>query len=158
MSVGQVLLHVIRDPVEYLVRRWNWKAALFSPVLRAIIFFCANIAEAGWRAALLAALVELLYRGPTAGVYGALTQAFRQAEPPWAAGLTLMFLLPLISHSIETVVHYLHGTLRLGTSILASVCFTALATLFNLFAMRRRVLITSGADAKSLASDLRRVP
>jgi hypothetical protein len=157
MTVDAVLLRILRDPAEYLVRRWNWKSAVFSPLIRAVIFFFANF-TAGWRAAALAALVELLYRGPTAGVYGALTQAFRRCDPPWAAGLTVMLLLPLLSHSVEAVVHYLRGTPNLVTSILASATFTALSTLFNLFAMRRGLLITDGADARSLWSDLRRVP
>lgn len=157
VSVAGVTLDVVKHPFEYLIRRWNWKSAAFSPVIRALIFFFTNL-TAGWRAALAAALVELLYRGPTAGVYGALTQAYRQAEPPWAAGLTVMVLLPLVSHSIEAVVHFLRGTPKLGTSIFASVCFTATSTLFNLYAMRRGVLVTGGSDAASMGSDLRRIP
>ena len=157
MTVGAVLRQILKHPAEYLIRRWNWKLALFSPVLRALIFFFANL-TAGWRAASAAALVELLYRGPTAGVYGALTQAFRRADPPWAAGLTVMLLLPLLSHSMETIVHFLRGTPKLGTSICASICFTALSTLFNLYAMRRGVLVTGGEDEGTFFADLRRIP
>jgi hypothetical protein len=156
VTVGQVFLEILRDPFEYLIRRWNWKSVIFSPGLRAIIFLCVNL-RAGWRAALSAALIELLYRTPTAGIYGALTQAFRKADPAWAAGVTVMVLLPLVSHSIEFLVHYLHGTPKLGPSIIASVCFTALATLFNLFAMRRGVLVVGRAES-SLASDMRQIP
>jgi hypothetical protein len=156
MTVGEVFQQIWRDPKEHLLYRWNWKSALFSPGIRAIIFLCANL-TAGWRAALAAALVELLYRGPTAGVYGALTQAFRKADPPWAASLTVMILLPLISHSIELFIHLLRGTPRLGTSIVASVCFTAISTLFNLFAMRRGVLVVGG-EGRSVAADMRQIP
>jgi hypothetical protein len=156
VTIGQVFLEIGRDPFEYLIRRWNWKSVIFSPGLRAIIFLCVNL-RAGWRAAVGAALVELLYRTPTAGVYGALTQAFRKAEPSWAAGITVMVLLPVVSHSIEFLVHYLHGTPKLGPSIIASVCFTALATLFNLFAMRRGVLVVGRAES-SLADDMRQIP
>jgi hypothetical protein len=157
MTVGAVLRRILRNPFEHLIRRWNWKSALFSPVLRALIFFCANL-TAGWRAAAAAALVELLYRGPAAGVYGALTQAFRLADPPWAAGLTVMVLLPLFSHSIEAFIHFLHRTPKLGASLCASVCFTALSTLFNLYAMRRGVLVTGADDENSFMGDLRRIP
>ncbi len=157
MTVGAVLLRIVRHPVEHLIRRWNWKSALFSPVPRALIFFFANL-TAGWRAASAAALVELLYRGPTAGVYGALTQAFRRADPPWAAGVTVMVLLPLLSHSLEAWVHFLRGTPKLGASICASVCFTGLSTLFNLYAMRRGVLVTGAEDENTFAVDLRRIP
>jgi len=75
-----------------------------------------------------------------------------------------MVLLPLLSHSIEFLVHYLHGTPKLGPSIVASVSFTALATLFNLFAMRRGVLVVGSAgrrdseDTASLAGDMRQIP
>jgi hypothetical protein len=81
VTVGQVFLDILRDPFEYLIRRWNWKSVIFSPGLRAI-FLCVNL-RAGWRAALSATLIELLYRTPTAGIYGALTQAFRTADPAW---------------------------------------------------------------------------
>jgi hypothetical protein len=37
------------------------------------------------------------------------------------------------------------------------MCFTALATLFNLFAMRRGVLVVGRAES-SLASDMRQIP
>ncbi len=157
MTVAEVLVGIVRDPAEYAIRRWNWKSAVFSPVIRAFIFFFANL-TAGWRAALIAALVELLYRGPTAGVYGSLTEAFRRADPPWLASLTVMFLLPLLSHSLEAVVHFLRGTPNLKTSIFASICFTAISTLFNLYAMRRGLLVTYGEDTGSFAHDLRRIP
>jgi hypothetical protein len=157
MTVAGVFAQILRDPVEYLIRRWNWKSAIFSPVIRAVIFFFANL-TAGWRAAALAALVELLYRGPTAGVYGALTQAFRRADPPWLAGVTVMFLLPLLSHSLEAAVHYLRGTPHLKTSLIASVTFTAISTLFNLYAMRRGILVTHGEDCATFSRDLREIP
>ncbi len=157
MTVGAVVAQILKNPVEHVIRRWNWKSALFSPIPRALIFFFANL-TAGWKAAAAAASVELLYRGPTAGVYGALTQAFRRADPPWAASVTVMLLLPALSHSLETAVHYLRGTPKLGASICASVCFTALSTLFNLYAMRRGVLVTGGQDEKTFAADLRRIP
>jgi hypothetical protein len=156
MTVGEVFRQIWRNPKEHLISQWNWKSALFSPGIRAIIFLCANL-TAGWRAALAAAFVEVLYRGPTAGIYGALTQAFRKANPPWAASLTVMILLPLVSHSMEFAIHLLRGTPRLRTSIICSVCFTAISTLFNLFAMRRGVLVV-GSEAGSVAADMRQIP
>jgi hypothetical protein len=155
-TVISVLTQICRDPLGTLIYRWNWKSAIFSPVFRAMIFFFANL-SAGWRAATAAALFEFLYRAPSAGIYGALTQAFRTAHPAWAAGLTTMLLLPLVSHGIEFLLHLARGTPRLGASILASCCFTMLSTLFNLFAMRRGVLVTD-VDGGSIGSDLRRLP
>jgi hypothetical protein len=42
-SVGAVLIRLMRHPVEHLIRRWNWKSALLSSLLRAAIFFCTNL-------------------------------------------------------------------------------------------------------------------
>jgi hypothetical protein len=49
------------------------------------------------------------------------------------------------------------GTQKLAASMTASVAFTALSTAFNLFAMRRGVLIV-GADRLTLRQDLRAMP
>ncbi len=87
----------------------------------------------------------------------ALTQAFREAQPVWLAACTAMVLLPLCSHSIEFAIHFFRGTPKLAASIVSSVIFTALSTLFNLYAMRRNILIV-GSGAGTLASDFRAVP
>lgn len=42
-----------------------------------------------------------------------------------------MFLLPLLPHFLEAGVHYLRSTPHLKTSIIASVCFTIISTLFK---------------------------
>ena len=102
-------------------------------------------------------LVEFLYRALTAGFYGAITQAFRKAEPAWAAGFAVLGLLPIISHSIELTVHLLRGTPKIITSLTASICFTVVSTLFNLYAMRRGALVV-GAEGRSLTADLKTMP
>jgi hypothetical protein len=66
-------------------------------------------------------------------------------------------VLPFANHALEFVVHWMLGTQNLVPSIAASVVFTALSTLFNLFAMRRGALIV-GAGHGSLLEDLRRMP
>jgi hypothetical protein len=68
-----------------------------------------------------------------------------------------MVLVPAIAHSVEFTVHFLAGTPVLKASIAASVAFSVLSTLFNLFAMRRGVLVV-GTRSGSLAQDLRRLP
>ena len=156
-----MLLLLLRHPGEYLVRRWNWKSALTSALIRATIFFSVNI-RSGWRAGLSAMLTELVFRGLTSGFYGSLTQAFRRAEPAWAAAVTAMILLPIFSHMLEFLVHWLRGTTNLKTSIVASVAFTVISTLFNLFAMRRGVLVvgepTEAGKPPSLGQDFSRMP
>jgi hypothetical protein len=156
VSVAGVLSVLMRDPLRLLVRRWNWKSALLSSLFRAAIFFFANLA-AGWRAAVAAMAVELLYRGISAGFFGALTQALREAQPVRLATAAAAILLPLLSHSIEFAIHLARGTPKLITSIVSSVVFTILSTLFNLYAMRRGVLI-SGREGSSLAADFRALP
>jgi hypothetical protein len=68
-----------------------------------------------------------------------------------------MLAIPLLQHSIELGIHTLRGTPKLLHSMVASVIFTAISTLFNLYAMRRGVLIV-GEGAGSAWSDLRALP
>lgn len=129
---------------------------MLSSLLRASLFFATNLA-AGMPAAIAAMKTELVFRGITSGFYGALTEAFREAEPPWAAALTVMFLLPVANHSIELLVHWMRGTQKLLPSIAASVVLTAISTLFNFYVMRRGVLIV-GDGRHSLGKDLLKLP
>lgn len=156
VSVKDVLLRLIRHPVKYLCHNWNWKSALLSSILRASLFFATNL-SAGLPAAFAALKTELVFRAITSGSYGAITEAFREAEPPWTAALTVMFLLPIANHSIELLVHWLRGTRNLFSSILASVILTALSTLFNFYLMRRGAMIV-GSGRGSLRTDLSRMP
>jgi hypothetical protein len=156
ITVRQAFLLLLRDPVKYLVRRWNWKSALLSSILRASLFFATNL-TAGLPAAVAAMKTELVFRGVTSGFYGALTEAFREAEPSWAAAVTVMILLPLANHSVELFVHWMRGTQRLLASILASMILTAVSTLFNFYVMRRGTLIV-GTGRSSLGTDLLRLP
>jgi hypothetical protein len=156
MTVADVLWSFYRRPVDTLLRRWNWKSAVLSSCSRATLFFATNLA-AGFDAAVAASLTELVYRGVTAGFYGAMTQALSQASPPVAATIAAMVLLPAAGHSVEAAVHLARGTPALGVSLVASVAFTACSTLFNVFAMRRGTLIV-GERGDSLMRDLVRMP
>ena len=156
LTVGAVFTNLIRHPGRTLVGRWHWKSAIASSLIRANIFLAANW-SAGPKAAAGAMLAEFVYRFLAAGFYGALTQSFRSAEPPWAALLSVSLLLPGVSHSVELLIHWLRGTPNLRVSILASVCFTAITTVFNWYAMRRGVLLV-GEGQRSFWDDLRRVP
>ena len=76
---------------------------MLSSLLRASLFFATNL-SAGLPAAVAAMQTELIFRGGTSGFYGALTEAFREAEPAWDAAVTVMVLLPVANHSIEFLV------------------------------------------------------
>jgi hypothetical protein len=151
-TVRAVFEDFLRHPARLLIERWNWKAAVLSSLLRAAIFFFTNLA-AGWHAAVGALLAELALRTATSGFYGAITEAFSEARPAWAANAAALIVLPLVNHSLEFLVHWLRGTPNLGLSITASVIFTALSTSFNLYVMRHGVL-TVGGRSKSLREDL----
>jgi hypothetical protein len=155
-TLTQVFEGLLRNPGELLVRRWNWKSALYSSLCRSSIFFAAN-ATSGLDAALCAMALEFAYRSVSAGFYGALTQAFRRVEPKWKGMLAATVLLTTVSHTIELALHWAGGTRNLKTSMLASIGFTVLSTLFNLHAMRRGVLVTDG-QGHGLLTDLRMLP
>ena len=156
VSAFEAVALIIKHPWRYVGSQWNYKSAVMSSLVRASLFFTMNLA-AGLMAAVAAMAVEFFFRFLTAGFYGALTQAFRRVQPERAATIAVMILLPLIGHSLELVVHWMRGTPRLGESIAASVLLTALSTAFNLFAMRRGVLIV-GAGSRSLRHDLLTMP
>jgi hypothetical protein len=155
-TVFDVFRQLLANPSELLLRRWNWKSALFSSIIRALIFLFVNL-TAGWRAAAGAMIAEFLFRAVTSGFYGSLTQAFRNVEPACMAATAVLILLPLVSHSLEFVLHYARGTPKLLPSLIASVIFTEISTLFNLYAMRRGALVV-GTDAAPMGSDMRRIP
>lgn len=151
-TFADVSLSLLCNPYDMVIRRWNWKSAFFSSLSRGLIFLFVNL-TAGWSAASGASLAELSYRASTSGFAGALTQAFRSAEPRWAAAVGL----PIVSHLFEFLIHWLRGTPNLVGSITASLVFTFFSTLFNLHAMRRGVL-TVGRGSKSLLGDLKSLP
>ena len=156
VSVWGALLRLLRHPHQNLIKKWNWKSAILSTVLRSGLFFFANL-TAGLPAALAAMITEWIYRGVTAGFYGALTEAFSDVEPPWSGALAVLVLLPIANHSVEFLVHWVRGTNRLYTSIGASVALTALSSLFNYYAMRRGTFIV-GRGRKALLHDLGQFP
>jgi hypothetical protein len=155
-TLGQAIRRILQNPSETFFRQWNWKSAVLSSLFRANIFFTANL-TAGRKAAVAAAITELIFRLSTSGFYGALTQSFRRVQPAWVGAAAAAALLPVVSHSIELLVHWLRGTVNLKTSIAASICFTAISTVFNWYVMRRGALVVGEGEA-SIWSDLARMP
>jgi hypothetical protein len=157
MTVSDVFRELIRRPGIHLIQHWNWKAATMSAAVRGPIFFAANL-PAGLPAAMHALSLDVPLRLATVGFYAAIVQAFRRADPAWAASLTAVLLLVSLTHVSELIVHGLGGTARLRASMLASLAFSALSTLFNLYIMRRDVLIVGEPAARPLLEDLRHLP
>ena len=151
-----VLFSFVRHPVHTLVRRWNWKSAVTSSIVRAALFFGVNL-TAGPDAALAAFWTELVFRASTAGFYGAVTQGLSTVRPSWQGTLGAFVLLPVVNHSLEFLAHWMRGTEELGMSIFASVCFTAFSSVFHCFVMRRG-LMTVGEGSQGLLADLAQMP
>ncbi|HEY8549992.1 MAG TPA: hypothetical protein VIL35_08570 [Vicinamibacterales bacterium] len=156
LTIGGVFVWLLTNPWQSLVRRWNYKSATFSAAARALLFLLTNL-RAGLDAATAAMITEAVFRFCTSGFYGALTQAFRRAEPRWAATLSALVLLPAVSHGLEAFVHWLRGTPELLLSVAASVGMTMVSTGFTLFAMRRGALVV-GRTAPSIFADMRMFP
>jgi len=155
--VIDVFRYLVRHPVEMLIWRWNWKAALFSGVLRSMIYLFTHLKE-GWRAALGAMSVEFFFRLVVSGASGSLVQSFHNAAPVWLATLCVMIMLPAFSHMIEFTLHTLNGDVNKGKAIVISISFSILSAIFNLFAMRRDALLVKDARAQTLGQDLVRLP
>ena len=155
-TVGAVLTRLARYPWRNLVLRWNWKSAITSALIRATIFFFVNL-PAGTSAALGAMEAEFLWRLAVAGFLGSIIQSLRKAEPIWQATLITSLALPIVNHTIEFTIHWLRGTPKLMASILVSMSFTAIAMLFNAYAMRQGAMII-GKNGRPLWRDILDMP
>jgi hypothetical protein len=155
--VVDVFRYLVRHPVEMLIWRWNWKAALFSGVLRSMIYLFTHLKE-GWRAALGAMSIEFFFRLIVSGASGSLVQAFHNAAPVWLATLCIMIMLPAFSHTIEFTLHTLNGDINKGKALIISITFSIISAIFNLFAMRRDALLVKDNRAQSLGQDLAQMP
>lgn len=162
-TIGEAWSNLLRNP-SLFIRYWNYKGAILSGLLRAPIFFITYlIGRESLKLALGAALVQFIFRFFFAGVGGALIQGFRRVEPAWKALLTILMVVPLISHLLEFLLQlgfaYATGTAEhTDEAIVRSVCVSIISALFTLFIMRRNVMIVGEAESKSLLSDITRLP
>jgi hypothetical protein len=162
-TIGEAWSNLLRNP-SLFIRYWNYKGAILSGLLRAPIFLITYlIGKESWKLAVGAALVQFTFRFLFAGVGGALIQGFRRVEPAWKALLTILMVVPLISHLFEFLFQfafaYFTGTNdHTDEAIVRSICFSIISALFTLFIMRRNVLIVGDAESKSLLSDIIHLP
>ncbi len=154
VALGGALAGMVRRPLV-LWRDWNWKAAVFSAILRALMFLSINL-RAGSGRAIRAMLVEAVYATVAAGFAGAVTQRLRHAVPRWATALVVWLAVPLVLLLGQAAVHHAMGTPRLRTGLIASFVFAAFATGFNWFAMSRGAFVTG--ERRSFVKDLVLVP
>jgi hypothetical protein len=154
VPLRDALRMMLRHPLT-LMREWNWKAAVFSALLRGLLFFFTNL-HAGRARAGKAMLVELVYATVAAGIAGAVTQRLRHTVPRAATAGVVWLAIPALMLSAQALVHHAMGTPRLRASLLASFVFAAFATGFNWFAMSRGAFVTG--EGRSFARDLLLVP
>ena len=161
--VFDVFKYIVRHPIEMLVLRWNWKAAVLSALLRAPIFFITYVFKKdGLKLAIGAAIAQSIFRFIFGGVNGAIIQSFSKVEPAWHAVLTVPLVLAAFSHLIEYVVQTLYdnqtGVNGKGKAIAVSIIISAISAIFNLFAMRRGALLVKDESEHSIWRDLKRMP
>ena len=162
-SILDVFRYLVRHPIEMLILRWNWKAAVLSALLRAPIFFTAYIfKKEGLAIALGAMAAQMIFRTAFGGVNGAIIQSFSKVEPAWHAVLTVPIILAVFSHTMEYIVQTLYdnytGVNGKGKAIAVSILISAISAVFNLFAMRRGVLLVRDESQQSIWRDLKRMP
>ena len=161
--VFEVLVHLLQHPIETLIMRWNWKAAVLSSLLRAPIFFFAYLFKKdGLKLAIGAAIAQSVFRFIFGGMNGAIIQSFSKVEPAWHAVLTVPIVLATFSHLVEfgvqTVYDNQTGVNGKGKAIAISVLVSAISAVFNLFAMRRGALLVKDESQQSIWRDLSRMP
>lgn len=170
ITVSDVFRNLAQHPAQ-IITRWNWKSALMGAVVRASFYFTVYFASReSWLVTLTAVFVELCFRFITTGMAGAVVQSFRKATPQWLATAIISISLPAITHVIEFFTHYVQETYysnifpaatssaRLKTFAI-SVLFSVISAIFNLYIMRRGVLLVgAGEETKSLVQDIKSMP
>lgn len=155
-ELGAALRDILLHPHRSLFPSWSWKAAALGALLRAAIFFTTNL-QAGRFDAIRAGLVELVFAIFAAGLMGAVSQRLRLARPAWATALLVWLGMPMALLLAQSGVHRLARTPHMGTGLILSFCFAAIASSFSWFAMRHGALL--GGDAStSLVHDVRHLP
>lgn len=170
-SIGAVWASIRHNPA-LILRHWNYKSAIFSGLFRAPIFFFTYLQFAGKNRnaketimlALGAAAAQFAYRFVFAGINGSLIQMFRRVEPAWQALVVIMLLIPAVSHTLEFIVQHTYAfatgtTQQTDEAIVRSICVSIISALFNLFAMRRGLmLVGKDEDRKSIWGDMKHTP
>lgn len=162
-SLLSVLRRLARDPVRQIVLRWNWKSAVLSAILRSPIFFTSYaLQKSGLGIAFGAMAAQFAFRTFSGGFSGSIIQSFSKVEPPWHAVLTIPLILAAFSHMAEYVVQTVFdsytGVNGKRKAIAFSIFISIVSAVFNLFAMRRGVLLVKDESRHSIWRDLTRMP
>lgn len=162
-TIGEAWGYLLRHP-DLFIRQWNYKGAVMSGLVRAPFFFFTFLAGGeGLALALAAGTAQFAFRFVFAGIGGAFIQALRHVEPAWKALISILVVIPLISHVFEYLVQIAFASMtQTGDltfrAILRSLCVSVFSALFTLYIMRRDVLIVGEDESESLFKDFTRFP
>ena len=154
--MGQAFHLMAEHPYRTFVTGWNWKAAVLSAVLRALVFYVTN-RSAGERAAWTAVGVEFAYRMVTSGFFGSMIQVLSQVEPRRVSVIAALLVLPASNQGLDALVHWWQGTPKLAHSLVVATLITVWATLFNWYAMRQGTFLV-GHGQRGFRDDMRSLP
>ncbi len=162
-KLKDVFRNLIRHPIQNVLLRWNWKSALLSALLRSPIFFTVYLAQKqGLWIATGAMAVQFVFRTFFGGVNGAILQAFSKVRPSWHAVIVLPLTLAAVSHFFEFGIQAAYDTLAgakgKSNAVTISVSISIISALFNLFAMRRGLLLVRDESGQSLWRDMKQMP
>ena len=155
-NVWTVLRRLFRHPADSFITGWNWKAGALSIILRAPIYVATTF-KFGAQAATRAGMVEALFSAGAAGIYAALTQAIRYAEPEAVVAVLLLAILPAITLVFDALFHHAMGTPNLRAGVLVSLVVSILSSGFNWYSMRRGTLLV-GPRSRTFSSDIAALP
>jgi hypothetical protein len=155
-EVAAALSDLVLHPAQTFYHSWNWKAALLSAMLRAPLFLLATLRQ-GLEVISIAVVVEAVYSAAISGCYGAFVQKLRHARPLWASGLLILAVLPGVLLWFDYLLHLYTRMPNLKGGMLAAATLSVLSSLFNWYLMSRESLLV-GAEGRSFASDLKRMP
>ncbi len=160
-SLGGVMRDILHHPIQTVIYRWHWKSALFSGLIRMMIFLI-GYQNQGTKIMLAAAGIQFIFRVSFGGIGGALIQRFSKVEPPWHATITVPVFITAISHIIEFIIQInfdaYYGTNLAAKTTIASIVISVMSAVFNLFLMRRGVMLVKDEQEKSLRKDFASIP
>ena len=170
ITVGDVFSNIVRHPLQ-LVTRWNWKSASLAVLVRGSIYLVVYAVGRETTDVIMTALIfEAVSRFLSTGLSGALLQSFRKAQPLWLANVICSVMLPVFTHTIEFLTHYVQENYLSDTFAASqnnsfrktfpfSVLFSVVSVLFTLYANRDgTLLVGAGKETKTLGNDMKRIP
>lgn len=160
-SISGVFKYVLQHPIETLIYRWHWKSAFFSGLIRTSIFLI-GYHNKGFEVAVAAAGIQFIFRIIFGGIGGSIIQTFSKVKPAWHATIAVPLFLTVVSHILEFIIQinfdYYYGTNLATKTTIASITISVMSAVFNLFIMRRGVMLVKDERQQSVWKDFAYIP